>query len=170
MATRMKYSKDRVLNALRRTRGNITEAAESLGASPKTVRRYAVNYQIDVDKIGEMLDLEAIRASMERNYGNIKMVALETQISRPTIYKYMRDYPELETWREECEQRLIDRAKQGLIKHVTEDNLTAIMFLLRTKGGYRTSGDVTVKGDPNHPVKTVIEVQYVDKSVGGNDE
>lgn len=167
---RLKYSKDRVLSALKRTRGNVTEAAELLGASLATMNRYIKRYGIDVDGIGAQLDLEAIRASMERNYGNLRVVAFETQISRPTIYKYMREYPELEAYRVECERMLIERAEQGLVKHIREDNLKAITFLLRTKGGYRTSGDVTVKGDPNEPIKTVIEVVYVKKQAGADDE
>lgn len=169
---RLKYSRDRVLGALKRTRGNVTEAAEMLGAGRATLNRYIKMYGIDVDGIGVMLDIEALRQSMERNYGNLKVVSFETKISRPTIYEYMRKYPDLAEWREECEKRLIERAEQGLVKHIVDDNLQAIMFLLRTKGGYRTSGDVTVKGDPNEPIKTVIEVVYVDKSaeVGDGDD
>ena len=167
---RLRYSKDRVMGALRRTRGNITESAELLGMSLATMNRYIKRYGIDVAGIGEALDLEAIRASMERNYGNLRVVSFETGISRPTIYKYMREHPDLETWRDECEKQLIERAEQGLVKHIREENLQAITFLLRTKGGYRTSGDVTVKGDPNEPIKTVIEVVYVKKQPGEYDE
>ena len=156
---RLKYSKDRVLGALRRTRGNITESAELLGMSLATMNRYIKRYNIDVAGIGEVLDLEAIRASMERNYGNVQVVAFETRISRPTIYKYMREHPDLEAWRDECEARLIDRAKQGLVDHIINDNLQAIMFLLRTKGGYRTSGDIKVSGDEDAPL--VVKVVRV---------
>lgn len=152
MAGRMKYSKDRVVNALRRTRGNITEAAELLGAGVNTVRRYVTIYQIDVERIGVDLDLDAIRKGFEVHYGNISLTAKQTGISRPTIYDYVRQYPDLEAYRADCEKRLIEMAEAGLAKHIQDGVLPAITFLLRTKGGYRTNGNITVSGDEDKPL------------------
>lgn len=156
MAKRMKFSKDRVVSAIKRTRGNITEAAELLGCGVNTVRRYVTIYQIDVATIGVSLDLDAIRSAFDATYGNVDMTAKMTGMSRPTIYKYMREYPDLAEWRDECEARMVERAKQGLIKHLTEDNWQAIAFVLRTKGGYRVMNDTRVSGDKDEPV--VIKV------------
>lgn len=169
---RLRYSKDRVIDALRFTRGNVTEAAEMLGAGRATLNRYIKMYGIDVDGIGAMLDIETIRKGLELTYGNVELTAKHTGISRPTIYKYMRENPELEAWRDECEGRMLDIARGVVNKSILDGDLRGAMFLLRTKGGYRTSGDVTVKGDPNEPIKTVIEVVYVDKSaeVGDGDD
>lgn len=54
-----------------------------------------------------------------------------------TVSNYAEKYPELEDIKDEMLQRMLDNAELKLQKKIEENNLTAVIFFLKTKGKNR---------------------------------
>lgn len=68
---------------------------------------------------------------------NISATCSALKISRTTWYRWLKGDPELKQLINDSEQALLDNAETMLYKKVTEGDLTAIIFTLKTKGKNR---------------------------------
>lgn len=68
---------------------------------------------------------------------NISATCSALNISRTTWYRWLKGDPELKQLINDSEQALLDNAETMLYKKVTEGDLTAIIFTLKTKGKNR---------------------------------
>lgn len=90
---------------------------------------------------------EAYRSSM----GIMSVACRQLGIDVNTFKAWKKDYPELNDLIEEVEESNLDFAESKLFNLIQEENLTAIIFYLKSKGkhrGYieRTENDVSVTG------------------------
>lgn len=85
----------------------------------------------------------------EKKGANISATCISLGIDRKTFYNRRKASAELDEQLKAVEESLIDFAESKLMKAITEDNLTATIFYLKTKGrnrGYieRVEQEVTV--------------------------
>lgn len=97
----------------------------------------------------ENLTNKDIAAVFAKKGCNVSATCSALNISRQTFYKWKNADPELKEMLEEAEESVIDFAESKLIEAVGDGDLTAIIFLLKTKGkkrGYveKMENDVSV--------------------------
>jgi hypothetical protein len=68
---------------------------------------------------------------------NISATCLALGISRPTFYRWLEEDKKLREKVEEVEEALIDNVESKLLKKITDEDMTAIIFYLKTKGKNR---------------------------------
>ena len=79
--------------------------------------------------------------------------------SRNTIDKYIKDYPTVATAYAEVNEKTIDDVESKLLNQIDDENITAIIFYLKTKAkhrGYIERQEVT--GKDGSPV--VYQLEY----------
>ena len=108
-------------------------------------------------KIKPKLSVEQIKNGLEKCKGNVTACAISLGCSRKQIYVWFQKHPELVEFREDCENEILDLAESKLAQEINKGNMTAIIFLLKTKGrkrGYverveqETSGQLKLSGAP----------------------
>ena len=75
--------------------------------------------------------------SLNNSFGNISKACEKLKISRRTFYNYIQEDKEFKEAVEEIEESLIDLGESELYNQITEGNVTAIIFFLKTKGKKR---------------------------------
>ena len=80
---------------------------------------------------------EAIIEACKKTGGSVGGTAKLLGCNRKTIYRAKRDCPEVMQAFEDAAEDFIDFAESKLRKKVREENLAAILFVLRTKGAQR---------------------------------
>jgi hypothetical protein len=76
---------------------------------------------------------EALRA----NEGNVSKACAVVGISRPTFYNWRKQDPDFwENVLKEDDNDLVNLAKAGLKRLILQDNVQAVIFTLKTKGGF----------------------------------
>lgn len=73
----------------------------------------------------------------EKKAGNLASTASALNIDRTTLWKMRKDNPELEEKLKAVDEGLIDFVESKLLKAINEDNITSIIFYLKTKGKNR---------------------------------
>lgn len=76
-------------------------------------------------------------ATYEKKAANISATCAALGIDRGTFYNRRRANQELNKMLEAVEEGLIDFAESKLLQAINEENLTAIIFYLKTKGKNR---------------------------------
>jgi DNA-binding NtrC family response regulator len=87
------FEKEFLLRALRRTKGNISAAAEEMGIPRKTLYRKIEEYAINVDDLHqahEALQKNLLVQSLKQNGGNIAATARELGVPRASIYRRLK--------------------------------------------------------------------------------
>ena len=74
---------------------------------------------------------------LRNNAGNIKLSCEKAGIGRTTYYNWIDDDKDFEKEVSNVNEELIDFAESELMKKITDGNLTAIIFFLKTKGQTR---------------------------------
>lgn len=74
---------------------------------------------------------------LRKNAGNIKLSCENAGISRSTYYNWIDDDKDFEKAVSIVNEEMIDFAESELLKKITDGNLTAIIFYLKTKGQSR---------------------------------
>lgn len=79
------------------------------------------------------------REAVKESFGNITTIAARLSVTRPTVYNYMRKYPDFKELVDDARDSIVDVAESQLMKHVTTGNgdLRALMFVLETFGKKR---------------------------------
>jgi hypothetical protein len=72
-----------------------------------------------------------------RNTGNIKATCEKVGMGRTTYYNWIDDDKDFETKVQNVNEELIDYAESQLHAKISQGNLTAIIFYLKTKGQSR---------------------------------
>lgn len=72
-----------------------------------------------------------------RNKGILAKAARELDVTRRTLYNYMERWPKVREAYEDASDETLDLAEQGLFDAIRAGSLSAIMFVLKTKGRSR---------------------------------
>lgn len=91
--------------------------------------------------------VKRIAKVLENARGFVQLAAKQLGIATSTLYKVINKNPELKEVMLLAREEMIDIAEYKLHQHIINDNLTAIMFYLRTIGrsrGYSDKLDLTV--------------------------
>ena len=91
--------------------------------------------------------------ALKRCAGNVSEAMRQVHISRTTHYEWLNTDPEYAAAVDAIKESLIDRAESALQTLISEGNVPAVLFFLKTQGkkrGYveRTETDVTSGGQP----------------------
>ena len=92
---------------------------------------------------------EAFIEAYKRLSGNISASCKAVDVPRRTYYNWMKD----EEFRQDIEsayEQTIDWVESKLLKQIDSNNITAIIFYLKTKGksrGYVETQDITMTGN-----------------------
>lgn len=91
--------------------------------------------------------------ALKRCAGNVSEATKQVPIHRSTHYDWIEQDPEYAAAVDAIKESLIDRAESALQTLISEGNVPAVLFFLKTQGkkrGYveRTETDVTSGGQP----------------------
>lgn len=97
------------------------------------------------------IPFEKVAEVYEKKAGNVSATCIALGIDRNTFMKWRDKYPELAQKLSDVDESLIDFSESKLLEQISDGNLTAIIFHLKTKGkkrGYveRTENDMSVTG------------------------
>lgn len=97
---------------------------------------------------------------LKQKAGNVTLTTEALKISRAIFYVWKKEDPEFAQAVEDIEEGLIDFAESKLMKKINDDDNTAIIFFLKTKGrkrGYIERQEIEHDGAP--PLPSVINVK-----------
>lgn len=89
-----------------------------------------------VSKVTEAMNKKRMLKALKEHYGNVSKACEDLGLTRTCFYNYMKD-PKFAEQVDIISEEVIDLAEGKLLKHIKEDNLTATIFLLKTKGKKR---------------------------------
>ena len=95
---------------------------------------------------------KAIADVYEKKAANMSATAFALGVSRTTLYEWREKDPKLDALMHEVEESLIDFTESKLLAQIKDDNMTAIIFHLKTKGkkrGYTEGEEVEIKQTNN---------------------
>jgi hypothetical protein len=110
-----------------------------------------------------------VRAALELSGGIIAHAAEKLGCARSTVRRMCEQHEELQEVRAEVSESIVDLAESQLIKALREGNMTAVIFLLKTKGrsrGYVERMEHTGNVNVIREIKRVI-VRPGDPDSGG---
>lgn len=99
----------------------------------------------------------------EKKSCNVSATCKALNISRTTFYEWKKGNKELAEALENAEESMLDWAESKLLKAINDDNLTALIFFLKTKGkkrGYTESSDQNLTINPFQ--KLMMEIDEED--------
>lgn len=82
-------------------------------------------------------ELKKIAAAYEKKGGNMAATAVALGITRQALYNWRKEDEKLAKILDDIDEGILDFTESKLIEKVNEGNLTAIIFLLKTKGKKR---------------------------------
>ena len=91
---------------------------------------------------------EALRSSA----GILSVAASRLRVSRTTLYKWIRENPDLEELRREADEEIDDLAEGKLVEAIRNGESWAISLRLRYKAKRGYSDRVVLSGDPEAPL------------------
>jgi len=83
------------------------------------------------------LKIKQIESALRKTHGLIAHAAEILNVSRPAIHDRIKRSPRLQEVMKEIEERLIDQSENVIYHHMSNKNLTAAIFHLKTKGKSR---------------------------------
>lgn len=92
------------------------------------------------------IKLEDALREVEGSYGNVSAIAARLGVNRGTIHRLKKEWPELQEAINEERDALKDHAEGKLAKLIDDENITAIIFYLKTQArerGYVERQEVT---------------------------
>lgn len=97
------------------------------------------------------INREEIVQTYKKKGCNISATCTALSICRQTFYNWRNADETLKQMLEEAEEAMIDFAESKLIEHISNGDVTSLIFFLKTKGkkrGYveKTESDVSVNG------------------------
>jgi hypothetical protein len=91
---------------------------------------------------------EKLIQAIHESKGLLTLAAKKAGVTYWTLWKYTKDYPTVAKAVEESKEGLLDLAEAKLYQEINNNNMTAIIFFLKTKGksrGYIERQEVTGK-------------------------
>ena len=98
-----------------------------------------------------------------RTDGFIAAAAASLRLSRTAVYDYLKRYPTLKSVLADARENSLDVAESLLMKAVRAENLTAIIFFLKTQGksrGYTERSEPALAGlnADSEPFKSTLKI------------
>lgn len=106
-----------------------------------------------------------ILEALEKTLGNVTTACKMVGVGRTTFYDWMNNDEEFKKEVDDIQNITLDYVEGKLIKQIREDNITSIIFYLKTRGksrGYVERQEIQTDGFPNK-----IQVEVIDE---GTDE
>lgn len=82
-------------------------------------------------------ELKKIAAAYEKKCGSMAATAVALGITRQALYNWRKEDEKLAKMLDDIDEGILDFTESKLVEKVNEGNLTAIIFLLKTKGKKR---------------------------------
>ncbi|MBO6117346.1 MAG: hypothetical protein J6P44_02260 [Bacteroidales bacterium] len=100
-------------------------------------------------KLGKKFSITEFASAYEKKGCNVTSTCTALGINRKTFYKWREKYSALDEALKEKEDALLDFAESKLYEHISNGDITSLIFLLKTKGKSRgyvetIQNDVTV--------------------------
>lgn len=119
--------------------------------------------KIDLDTVIEAIKGEGRWANSDSGRpissgGNIRLIANRLGVSRQTIYSYKKKWKTVEDALKDEKEEMLDLAENKLWKLINDENITAIIFYLKTQGkqrGYVERQEYT--GADDEPMEIVVK-------------
>ena len=105
---------------------------------------------------------KAIIASLEQTLGVVTTACTKADIPRSTFYKWYNEDEEFKKEVDEIQNITLDFAESQLFKQIKENNTTATIFYLKTKGknrGYIERQEIQHSGEIREVVVNVKRTQ-----------
>lgn len=117
------------------------------------------------------LSIKTYEKAMRKHKGYVTSIAEELGVCVQAVYQRINHSKKLQQIKEELEEKITDKAEQVLAKQINLENITAVIFHLKTKGkkrGYseKVENELSTKDDKPLPVKVVIVESARDKDTG----
>ena len=94
----------------------------------------------------------AVLAALESSLGVVTSACKKAEVSRTHFYNWMKDDPEFKKKVDDIENIAFDFVESQLYKQIQENNTTATIFYLKTKGknrGYSERTEITGRDGEN---------------------
>lgn len=102
---------------------------------------------------------ERIIKAAKDSKGLLTTIARKARVSHMTLWRYTRDYPSVKEAIEDSQEILYDLVESKLYKLIEEENITAIIFFLKTRCKHR---GYVEKQEIETPKDVTIRVVYED--------
>ncbi len=113
------------------------------------------------------LKKESILKALEKSLGIVTVACKKTEIPRSTFYKWLNEDEDFANQVKDIENIALDFAESQLHKQIGNNNTTATIFYLKTKGkkrGYIERQEITgADGIPNN-----FQIEIIDKTEDTN--
>ncbi len=113
------------------------------------------------------LKKESILKALEKSLGIVTVACKKTEIPRSTFYKWLNEDEDFAREVKDIENNALDFAESQLHKQIGNNNTTATIFYLKTKGkkrGYIERQEITgADGIPNN-----FQIEIIDKTEDTN--
>jgi len=83
------------------------------------------------------LSLKTYEKAMRKHHGYVSSIAEELNVSHQAVYQRINHSKRLQDLQQEIEDKITDKAEQVLAKQINLENMTAVIFHLKTKGKHR---------------------------------
>ena len=109
------------------------------------------------------LKKESLLKALEKSLGVVTVACKKADIPRSTFYKWINEDEDFAKEVKDIENIALDFAESQLHKQIGDDNTTATIFFLKTKGkrrGYVERQEITgVGGEP-----TAFKIEIIDRA------
>jgi len=115
-----------------------------------------------MDKIGH-IKKEAVLQALEKTLGVVTTAVKQVGIARSTFYEWYKEDEEFKKAVDDINDIALDYAESRLHKQIGDDNTTATIFYLKTKGkkrGYIEKSELDLSSDD--PIKINVNIKGVD--------
>lgn len=94
-------------------------------------------------------------------YLTVDQICDYLSICKQTFYNHMEVNPELRDAYRKGHAKAIGSVAQGLIKQAMEGNMTAAIFYLKTKGGWKETSGIELSGVDGQAINHSLKVEFV---------
>lgn len=99
---------------------------------------------------------KALIEAMQASLGIVTTACKKVGVSRGTFYKYYNEDTEFKAEVDDVEEMALDFVESQLFKQIKDDNTSATIFYLKTKGKKRGYIEgLQVSGDKDNPIQIV---------------
>lgn len=113
-------------------------------------------------------DIATIKKAIEDSGGNVQLIAQRLGCAWHTAKSYIEKFPETKLAYENEEESVLDLAESKLIENISDNDNTAIIFYLKTKGkkrGYVERQEVEHGGTVRTEIITTLTSEQLRKSL-----
>jgi hypothetical protein len=94
-------------------------------------------------------------------YLTVDQICDYLSICKQTFYNHMDTNQELRDAYRKGHAKAIGAVANGLVKQAMEGNITAAIFFLKTKGGWKETNGLEVTGLDGGPIDNLIQIEFV---------